>query len=246
MNIISIDNLKKRYSNHFTLDIPSVSIDKGSIVGLVGNNGAGKTTFLRLLLDLLRPDTGKIILNGIDISNSDQWRSCTSCFLDDGFLLDYLAVSEFLSFKASVYHMSDTDYRTAIARWKRLFDNETDIAGKLIKNLSTGNRQKVGIISAVMLSPEILVLDEPFNYLDPSSQYEVMSNLKELNKRKGTTILFSSHNLDYVAELSSRILLMENGSIKGDFNTSDADVLFLLKGYFRSQYNVTKDGGSTI
>ncbi len=233
MNIIEIKGLQKRY-NTFSLNIPELSIKKGDIVGFVGNNGAGKTTLFRLLLDLIRRDSGEILIESQEILKTEQWRRNTACFLDDGFLIDYLNVKEFLDFKANIYNMSTELYEESISSWNVLFRNDKSVYVKLIKNLSTGNKQKVGIISAAMLNSKILILDEPFNYLDPSSQVDVMKLLKRQNSDRETTILLSSHNLEYISEISSRVILLEEGSIKADLQTGSDNVIASLKDYFNS------------
>lgn len=233
MNIIEINGLQKKYST-FSLNIPELFIQKGEIVGFVGNNGAGKTTLFRLLLDLIRRDTGDILIESQDILKADQWRRDTACFLDEGFLLDYLNVKEFLEFKANIYNISADLLEESLCTWEMIFRDDKSVYTKLIKNLSTGNKQKVGIISAAMLNPKILILDEPFNYLDPSSQVDIMKLLKKQNKDRGTTILLSSHNLEYISEISSRVILLEEGSIKADLKTGSDNVFATLKDYFYS------------
>jgi len=233
MNYIEVKGLKKKF-NTFFLNIPELYIQKGDIVGFVGNNGAGKTTLFRLLLDLIKRDSGDVLIEGQDILASDSWRAETTCFLDEGFLIDYLSVKEFLSFKANIFRVSSDLYEESFCKWKMLLGEDVTIFPKLIKDLSTGNKQKVGIISAAMLAPELLILDEPFNYLDPSSQVNVMKLLQDLNKEHGTTILLSSHNLEYISEISSRVILLESGEIKEDFNANRDDIMVSLKEYFYS------------
>ena len=148
--------------------------------------------------------------------------------------MDFLSVKEFLNFKANIYHTSAESYKKAFDKWKTLFREDNSIYSKLIKDLSTGNKQKVGIISSIIMTPKLLMLDEPFNYLDPTSQVDVMKLLQNLNKEEGTTILLSSHNLEYISEISSRVILLENGSIMSDFEKSRGDVVASLKDYFYS------------
>ena len=230
--MIEITDLKKNYKGSFQLNIQKLHVRKGDIIGFVGNNGAGKTTLFRLILDLIKRDSGKILIEGQDVKSSDTWRQNTSCFLDEGFLLSYLSVNEFISFKASVYQMLQDDIKREIEKWGTLLEDDPSIYKKMIKDLSTGNKQKVGIISAAMVNPSLLILDEPFNYLDPSSQIDVMKLLTKLNVEKGTTILLSSHNLEYVSDISSQVVLLENGSILKEFDTASDDVASSLKDYF--------------
>jgi ABC-2 type transport system ATP-binding protein len=234
MAMIEFKDIKKRYHDNFQLSIAQLALNKGEIIGFVGNNGAGKTTLFRLILDLTKPDSGEVTINGKNVCDSDEWRLQTSCYLDDGFLLGYMDIMEFLAFKAEMYNMSRSEFDTRFNKWKVLFGENERFKGTLIKDLSTGNKQKVGIISAAMFSKDLLILDEPFNYLDPSSQIKIMNLLNELNRECGTTILLSSHNLEYVAELSKRVILLENGTIHADLDTKQTDVKTHLKDYFLS------------
>ena len=196
--MITIDKLKKNFGEKVAVDIEHYEINQGDMLGLVGNNGAGKTTLFRLMLDLLKADDGKVIINDIDVSRSEDWKSITGAFIDDGFLMS----GEVIGHK------------------------------KLIRNYSAGNKQKIGIISAMLHYPQLLILDEPFNFLDPSSQSIIKHLLKKYNEEHQATVIISSHNLNHTVDVCPRIALLEHGVIIRDIINEDNSAEKELEDYF--------------
>ena len=213
---LKIQQLKKTFGDKTAVDIDSYSVADGEIVGLVGNNGAGKTTMFRLILDLLKPDTGSASIKVIVTSESEEWKNVTGGFIDDGFLIDFLTPDEYFDFICKIHDISKDECDERLRRFEHMMNGEIVGVNKLIRNLSAGNKQKVGIIGAMLHNPQLLILDEPFNYLDPSSQLAMKNVLDEFSKETGATIIVSSHNLTQTLELSTRITLLENGQIIKD------------------------------
>ena len=232
MEVIQITNLKKAYNNVTVVDIPLLNINQGEIVGVVGNNGAGKTTLFRLCLDLIKATKGKVSLNGIEVSNDDCWKKITGSYLDTNFLIEFLTAKEFLYFTGDAYSLSHAEIDKRKIGFEKLMTDEITGNEKYIHEFSSGNKQKIGIVSAMIIHPEILLLDEPFNFLDPTSQFELKRLLKELNTAYKTTILVSSHNIEHIIDLSSRVVLMEKGRIVSDRNNDNEDVENELRRYF--------------
>ncbi|MDR2810313.1 MAG: ABC transporter ATP-binding protein [Tannerellaceae bacterium] len=232
MEVINITNLRKAYNKVTVLDIPLLTINQGEIVGIVGNNGAGKTTLLRLCLDLIKATQGTVSLNGIEISNDDSWKKVTGSYLDTRFLIEFLTAKEFLYFTGDAYRLSKAEIDKRKIAFKKLMTDEILGNEKYIHEFSSGNKQKIGIVSAMIIHPEILILDEPFNFLDPTSQFELKRLLKELNTIHKTTILVSSHNIDHIIDLSSRIILMEKGQMLKDRKNDNEEVKNELHRYF--------------
>ena len=168
--MINISNLKKQFGETVACDIPSFTVNDGDILGLVGNNGAGKTTLFRLMLDLLKADEGHVTLNDIDPSASEEWKDTTGAHIDDGFLIDFLTPEEYFAFLGKISNLSPETVNERLKQFERLAGGEVFGQKKLIRNLSAGNKQKVGIIAAMLRQPKLVILDEPFNFLDPSSQ----------------------------------------------------------------------------
>ena len=212
--MIRIENLKKKFGETVACDIPSLTIPNGQIVGLVGNNGAGKTTLFRLMLDLLKADDGTVELDGINPVASEEWKSATGAYLDEGFLIDYLTPEEYFQFLGRITGISDMDER--LQRYERFTAGEIFGQKKLIRNLSAGNKQKVGIIAALIAEPQLVILDEPFNFLDPSGQNILKHVLSDYQQRTGATIIISSHNLQHTIDISTRIIVLERGVIVMD------------------------------
>jgi ABC-2 type transport system ATP-binding protein len=231
MNIV-INDLKKVFGEKTAVDIPSLEINEGDILGLVGNNGAGKTTLFRLILDLLKADEGNISIDGINPATSEDWKKFTGAYLDDGFLIDFLTPEEYFEFIGKISDMNETDIEARIKDFERFMNGEILEQKKLIRDFSAGNKQKIGIISALFNHPQLVILDEPFNFLDPSSQNILKKTLLEYNKENGTTILISSHNLQHTVDISSRITLLEHGVVIKDMQNVDGCAEKELEDYF--------------
>ena len=214
--MITISNLKKAFGQTIACDIPSFEINDGDILGLVGNNGAGKTTLFRMLLDLLKPDEGEVALDSINPSLSEEWKSKTGAYIDEGFLIDFLTPEEYFAFLGRISDMPQEEVENRLKDFEQLAGGEIFGQKKLIRNLSAGNKQKVGIISALFFRPKLVILDEPFNFLDPSSQNILKHVLTDYAHETGATLLISSHNLQHTVDISTRIVLLEKGHIIRD------------------------------
>jgi ABC-2 type transport system ATP-binding protein len=229
--MIEIRNLTKIYGTQTVLNIPELKIGKGESFGLVGNNGAGKTTMFRCVLDLIRPNTGIVLSKNNNIATTETWKHYTGSYLDDGFLIDFLTPEEYFRFVADVYRLSSGDLEAFYHEFEDFFNNEILGKRKLIRNLSGGNRQKIGIASALMPKPEILVLDEPFNSLDPTTQIRLKTILKSWQKEKEIIMLISSHDLNHITEVCNRIVILHEGIMVQDLVTNP-NTLKVLEEYF--------------
>ena len=230
--IITIDKLKKNFGEKVAVDIEHYEINQGDMLGLVGNNGAGKTTLFRLMLDLLKADDGKVIINDIDVSQSEDWKSITGAFIDDGFLIDYLTPEEYFYFIGKMYGLKKEEVDERLVPFERFMSGEVIGHKKLIRNYSAGNKQKIGIISAMLHYPQLLILDEPFNFLDPSSQSIIKHLLKKYNEEHQATVIISSHNLNHTVDVCPRIALLEHGVIIRDIINEDNSAEKELEDYF--------------
>ncbi len=230
--ILTLNNLKKSFNDIIAVDIDNYSVDYGEIVGVVGNNGAGKTTLFRLILDLSKPDIGNACINEVNTSDNEDWKNMTGAFIDDGFLIDFLTPDEYFSFICKIHGINDSELEERLSRFKHILNGEIHGENKLIRNLSAGNRQKVGIIGAMLHNPQLVILDEPFNFLDPSSQLAMKNVLSEYSKDIGATILVSSHNLQHTFDLCTRITLLEHGKIVKDGNKDETNLFNEIEDYF--------------
>ena len=229
--MIQVTDLKKVYNGVTVLNIPNVVITQGESFGLVGNNGAGKTTFFRLILDLIEATTGEVKIDNQKVMRNDAWKTSTGSFLDEGFLIDFLTTEEYFSFVGKLYHKSEGDITLFLDSMKDFFNDEILGSKKLIRDYSKGNQKKIGIAAALIGDPNILILDEPFTALDPSSQIRLKRFLVELQTRYNMTMLISSHDLNHVTDVCKRIVVLEKGKIVKDLNT-DSDTLKELEEYF--------------
>ena len=234
--IVAINNLKKRFGEKLAINIGNYTISHGTMLGLVGNNGAGKTTLFRLILDLLKADEGEVHIDHINVSKSEEWKQHTGAFIDDSFLIDYLTPEEYFYFLGRVYGLKKEEIHERLVPFIRFMNGEVLDQKKLIRNFSRGNQQKIGIIGAMLHRPSLLILDEPFNFLDPSSQSVIKHVLAEYNRETGATILVSSHNLSHTTDVCNRIALLENGVVIRDIDNSAHTAEQELESYFNVDF----------
>jgi ABC-2 type transport system ATP-binding protein len=229
--ILEITNLKKVYGDKTVVNVPLLTINEGETIGLVGNNGAGKTTLFRMALDLIRPDSGEVRSRGENVSSSDNWKNYTASYLDEGFLIDYLTAEEYFIFIGSLHNLTAAHVMDYLKKYEEFFNGEILNRGKYIRDFSKGNQNKVGIAAALMQNPELLVLDEPFANLDPTTQIRLKTIIKSLKQEKNMATLISSHDLNHVTDVCDRIILLEKGKIIKDF-MKDENTLKELEAYF--------------
>ena len=233
--MIRIENLKKKFGETVACDIPEFTINDGDILGLVGNNGAGKTTLFRLLLDLLKADDGTVWIDTVNPAESEAWKQHVGAYIDDGFLIDFLTPEEYFAFLGKVSGMKQSEVDERLKDFERFAADEIFGQKKLIRNLSAGNKQKVGIISALLRRPRTVILDEPFNFLDPTSQLVLKHLITDYAHESGATILISSHNLQHTVDISTRIALLEHGRILSDLPNHDGSATAELQAYFGAE-----------
>ena len=238
---INISNLKKTFGDKTAVSISDFTINDGDMLGLVGNNGAGKTTLFRLMLDLIKADEGTVTMSiksqdgtyeEINPAESEDWKVSTGAYIDEGFLIDFLTPEEYFRFIGKVNGLSEQETNERVSSFEHFMGGEILGQKKLIRNLSAGNKQKVGIISALINRPDLLILDEPFNFLDPTSQNSLKHILEDYNTQSGATILISSHNLTHTVDISSRIVLLEKGGIIKDLPNKNNCAEKELEDYF--------------
>ncbi len=229
--MISFTNVSKVYSKQAVLDILLLEIPKGQTFGLVGNNGAGKTTMFSCLLDLIKPSKGVVKNNNVNVRESEDWKSFTSAYLDESFLIGYLMPEEYFYFIGELRGVSKREVDRFLNQFEDLFNGEILKGKKYIRDLSKGNQKKVGIVAALIGEPEVIILDEPFANLDPTTQIRLKKIIKKLSQDRNITVLISSHDLQDVTEVSERIVLLEKGKVVRDIKTSK-ETLKELESYF--------------
>ncbi|MBP93435.1 ABC-2 type transport system ATP-binding protein [Bizionia echini] len=220
--MIVTSNLSKKYNDIQVLNIESLEIPKGQSFGLVGNNGAGKTTYFSLLLDLIQPTTGYIKNNEVLVNESEDWKPFTSAFIDETFLIGYLTAEEYFYFIGELRGQNKSDVDKLVAQFEDFFHGEILNQKKYLRDLSKGNQKKAGIVAALIGNPEVIILDEPFANLDPTTQIRLKGIIKDLAETKGVTVLISSHDLLHVTDVCERIVVLEKGKVVKDLRTSAA------------------------
>ena len=220
--MIQVTNLTKTYASGVTvLNIPLLEIPKGQSFGLVGNNGAGKTTFFSLLLDLIQASSGHITNNSIQVNTSEAWKPFTAAFIDESFLIGYLTAEEYFYFIGDLRGQNKADIDDLLKKHEEFFNGEILNNKKYLRDLSKGNMKKVGIIAALIGNPEVVILDEPFANLDPTTVNRLKKIIKELAENSNVTVLVSSHDLAHTVEVCTRIVALHKGEIVKDIQTSE-------------------------
>jgi ABC-2 type transport system ATP-binding protein len=219
--MIQANSLSKRYNDKIVLNIERLEIPKGESFGLVGNNGAGKTTFFSLILDLIQPSSGLVYNNGIQVDKSEAWKPATSAFIDESFLIGYLTPEEYFYFIGELRGLNKADIDALLHGFEDFFNQEVLGQKKYLRDLSKGNQKKVGIVAALIGEPEVIILDEPFANLDPTTQIRLKEIIRDLTQNRERTVLISSHDLIHVTEVCERIVVLEKGEVVRDIKTSN-------------------------
>lgn len=229
--MITVKNLSKKYSGQTVLEILALEVPKGQKFGLVGNNGAGKTTLFSLLLDLIEASTGNVTINQIDVQKSEEWKPYTAAFIDESYLIGYLTVEEYYYFLGNLRGVSKEEINIWVQEFEPFFNGEILGQKKYLRDLSKGNQKKAGIVGTLIGKPELVILDEPFANLDPTTQIRLKKLIREEAEKQGTTFLISSHDLTHVTEVCDRIVLLEKGLAIKDIETTP-ETLKELESYF--------------
>ena len=229
--MIKAYSLSKEYRGEKVLNLSELEIPKGELFGLIGNNGAGKTTFFSLLLDLIEATSGTIEINNIMVHQSEAWKPFISAFIDESYLIGYLTVEEYFYFLGSLRKKTQVEVDFWVKAYEPFFKGEILNQKKYLRDFSKGNQKKVGIVGALIGQPEVIVLDEPFANLDPTTQIRLKSLIKEEAMNNGTTFLISSHDLTHVTEVCDRIVLLDKGTVLKDIKKTSS-TLKELEQYF--------------
>jgi len=229
--MIQTTQLSKKYGSAEVLNINELEIPTGQSFGLVGNNGAGKTTYFNILLDLIRPTTGAIVNHDIQVNTSEDWKQFTGSFIDESFLIGYLTPEEYFDFIGDLRGMNKADVAKFLTKFDEFFNGEITGKKKFLRDLSKGNQKKAGIVAAMMGNPQVVVLDEPFANLDPTTQIRLKKIIKQLTENREVTVLISSHDLTHVTEVCERIVVLDKGTVVKDIETS-TETLKELESYF--------------
>lgn len=218
--MIQATELKKIYNGKCVLDLAELNIPAGECFGLVGNNGAGKTTFFSLLLDLISPSEGQVTNKGVKVGESEEWKAYTSAFLDESFLITYLTPEEYFYFVGELRGIKKEEVDAFIQQFTDFFNDEILNQKKYIRDFSKGNQKKVGVVATLIGEPEVIVLDEPFANLDPTTQFRLKAIFKKIATEGKQTLLISSHDLTHTTEVCDRIVVLEKGKMVKDIQTN--------------------------
>jgi ABC-2 type transport system ATP-binding protein len=209
--LIEVENLVKRYGNRNVVDNLSFTVDKGQIVGFLGPNGAGKSTTMNIITGYISATSGTVKVNGYDVvEEPEKAKACIGYLPEQPPLYPDMLVREYLSFVCDLKRVAKSDKDAVLSRVMHL-TRTTDVSERLIKHLSKGYKQRVGLAGALIGDPEVLILDEPTVGLDPKQILEMRDLIKELSKKH--TILLSSHIMQEVSAVCNQIMIINNGAL---------------------------------
>lgn len=215
--MLEVKNVSKEFGKLKAVDELDFKVDNGKIYGIIGRNGAGKSTTFRMILQIIDPTDGKILYNGNKINQ--EMLDKFGYLPEEGSLIPSYTVLELCEYYGALKLMDIEEIREKLDFWLKKF-NVSEYMNKKIKDLSKGNRQKIQFIVSNLHNPDFLILDEPFSGLDPISVEELKKCIVEL-KQSGKTIVFSSHRMDHVEELCDDIVILDKGKtvLKGNLQT---------------------------
>ncbi len=233
MNLLTVDNVIKKFHNKLAVNKASFEVTKGSIFGLLGPNGAGKTTLIRIITNILKADEGNVFFNGEKLN--DFHPTQIGYMPEERGLYKKMKVGEQLIYLAQLRGMSYQDAKKSIIGWMKKFEME-DWWHKKIEELSKGMQQKVQFIVTVAHNPQLIILDEPFTGLDPVNTNLIREEIKKLSDN-GVTIIFSTHRMEQVEEICEDIVLMNEGKV-----ILDGKVKEIKEKFKEHQYKVEFSG----
>lgn len=205
--MLELKNITKKFEENIAVDNISFKVEQGKIFGIVGRNGAGKSTTFRMILNIIEPTEGICLYNGKKIDSNVLDR--IGYLPEEGSLIPTYTVVELCEYYGSLKLLSDEEIKTNLIKWLEEF-NILEYMNKKIKDLSKGNRQKIQFIISVLHNPDLIILDEPFSGLDPISVEELKKAIWKL-KDEGKTIIFSSHRMEHIEMLCEDVLLIDKG-----------------------------------
>lgn len=206
--MLEVKNLSKKFEQNIAVNNISFKVENGKIYGLVGRNGAGKSTTFRMILNIIQPTSGEILYDGkkIDSKILDK----IGYLPEEGSLIPNYTVLDLCEYYGALKLLDETEVRKNLIKWLEEF-NILEYLNKKIKDLSKGNRQKIQFIVSVLHNPELIILDEPFSGLDPISVQEIKNAILKL-KDEGKTIIFSSHRMEHIEILCEDLLIIDKGN----------------------------------
>lgn len=224
--MLEVKNLVKTFGDNKAVDDISFVVENGKMYGLVGRNGAGKSTTFRMILGIIEPTSGTVLYNNNKIDNkvSDK----IGYLPEEGSLIPEYTVLELCEYYGALKLMKSSEIREKIIYWLEEF-NVLEFLNKKVKDLSKGNKQKIQFIVSVLHNPDLIILDEPFSGLDPISVEEIKRAVIKL-RNEGKTIIFSSHRMDHVAELCESVIIMDKGKSILQGNIKDLEKNYEING----------------
>lgn len=215
--IIQFENIEKSYDSETVIKPLNLEVEKGEFLTVIGSSGCGKTTLLKMINGLIRPDNGKIIVKQTDIEKADliSLRRSIGYCIQGSVLFPHMTVEENISYVPNLLNKRNKKKtREAVAKWMKIVGLEDDLRLRFPSELSGGQQQRVGIARALAASPEILLMDEPFGAVDEITRGQLQKEIKEIHQKTGVTVIFVTHDIAEALYLGTKVLVLDKGVIQ--------------------------------
>lgn len=216
-NAISFKDIEKSYGDKTILKNFNLSIPKGEFITIVGSSGCGKTTVLKMINGLLKPNKGKIFVHGKDISDMDltNLRRNIGYSIQGSVLFPHMTVEENISYVPNLLNKKDKNKtKKAVDKWMNIVGLDNDMKDRYPSELSGGQQQRVGIARSLAASPDVLLMDEPFGAVDEITREQLQDEILSIYKKTGITVLFVTHDISEALKLGTKVIVMNKGKIE--------------------------------
>lgn len=241
-NIIEIKKLSKSYGDIKAVRDISFSVARGELFAFLGLNGAGKSTTINIICGLLKKDSGSVIIDGINIDESDNYRSSLGVVFQESVLDGALTVKDNLICRAALYGISGKEFSQRIEELDELLDISS-LLKRPVKELSGGQRRRIDIARALIHKPSLLILDEPTTGLDPQTRRTVWNAVEKLRREQTITVFLTTHYMEEATD-ADRVIILDNGSIAAE--GSPLQLKNAYSGDFLTLYNVSEEDVSSL
>ena len=214
---VEFKNIRKSYGDKTIIEDLSLTVEKGEFVTIIGSSGCGKTTLLKMVNGLIKPDSGDVFVMGKDIKNEDLvfLRRNIGYAIQGSVLFPHMTVEQNISYVPNLLNKKDKKRtENAVEKWMKIVGLEESIMTRYPGELSGGQQQRVGIARALAASPELLLMDEPFGAVDEITRSQLQTELKSIYEKTGITVLFVTHDISEALKLGTKVLVMDSGNIE--------------------------------
>ena len=215
--VIELKEIEKQYNGKKIMEHFSLKVEEGEFLTIIGSSGCGKTTMLKMVNGLIRPETGRVMVKGENVEETDliRLRRSIGYSIQGNVLFPHMTIEENISYVPNLWNRRDKEKtREAVSKWMKIVGLSDDMRDRFPSELSGGQQQRVGIARALAASPEILLMDEPFGAVDEITRGQLQKEIKGIHQKTGVTILFITHDIAEALYLGTKVLVLDHGEIQ--------------------------------